>query len=323
MSRTKMVVTAVVTVVSGGLMSVSAATATTSAWFVNGTQLSGSAALATTTSVIQPSTLAVSGVITIECTALNGIAPAISSPNKETATSLEFRGCTAAAGNCSLAGQNAGGTIGTLPVTAEVTLQAPPAVLVTFQPSKSLFATIALTGAKCSLAGVNPVKGKALVEAPTAQNEDEEQRMYGATTSTSGVLTLGSDAASLFGGGFWKLASGAKWSFGDAIPLLTYLPEFLDFGLVEIGKSKSLSDTVMANKEVTFGKGALDQEVGQEVWSVEGNTCSEKTLKAGETCTVTIKFTPTKPRAYYFLYLLEAKGANGEKAGELGDEGSE
>jgi hypothetical protein len=189
--------------------------ATTPGWMVNGTMLSGSQALATTAAVDSPGILTVTGVVTITCTGstLNGVSPQIQSPSSGSASSLVFTGCGTGGGNCSLSGQNAGGTIATLPVTAEATLGVSPTVQATFKPTGSQFATFAFTGSKCSLSGTNPVKGEILTEAPTGRTEQTLQLISAITTAASGKLKIGADAASLTASALLKLANSQTWSY--------------------------------------------------------------------------------------------------------------
>jgi hypothetical protein len=191
------------------------ASATTVGWMVNGTMLSGSQALATTAAVDSPFVTTLAGVITITCTGgtLNGVAPQISSPSSGSASSAIFTGCGTGSSPCVLAGQNAGGTIGSLPVTSEVTLEGTSAVVGTIKPAGSQFGTIALTGSKCSLTGVTSSKGEIVVEGPTNQGESTLQLSSAVTTAASGDLKIGAAAASLTGAALFKLANSDTFSY--------------------------------------------------------------------------------------------------------------
>jgi len=216
MSKVKMIVTTLIAALAFTALAAASASATTPGWMVGGTNLASGAseALATTAAVDQPGLLKIS-TVEVECTGntLNGTAPKIEGTNKGSATSLEFTGC-AAKSPCSLAGQNAGGVIGTLPITAEATLEGALAVVATFSPKTgTTFTTIAFTGASCSLSGVQPVTGHAKVLAPTGQDERTLQLINAVVTAASDELKVGGSAAELKGSALLQLASGKTWSF--------------------------------------------------------------------------------------------------------------
>jgi hypothetical protein len=211
----KRVFTVCVTVFVLGALVPAWASAATTGWMVNGTMLSGSESLATTAAVDQEGVLTI-GTTEIVCSGstVNGTAPVIEAPNRGKATSLEFAGCkTTATSPCTLAGGNAGGVIGTLPVTSEVTLEGTSAVLETIKPGGSIFTTIAFTGGSCALSGKQSVTGEALVEGPTSRGESTLQLDSAITTRASGDLKVGSTAASATGSALLALQSLKTWGY--------------------------------------------------------------------------------------------------------------
>jgi len=218
MSKAKLVVAAFFAVLAFSALASSTASAATAGWLVNGTLLTGTqtAALATTAFVDEKGILTFGtgeGEIKITCSSstLRGENPKIeASGNKASATSLIFEECTVTStGECTLATTS----IGTLPLTTEVTLDGPLAVQGTFKPPVNTFATFKLNGTNCAAAGVNPVKGTAPWLAPTGQDERTLQLLSVNITKAQNVLQVGSAAASLSGSLLLKLASLLGWSF--------------------------------------------------------------------------------------------------------------
>lgn len=202
-------------VVSVGVLALSAlasvsASAATAGWMVNGTNLTGSAAVATTAAVDQEGVLR-GGGLTITCTGSTGSAagPEIKASNKGAASSVEYSGCSAEA-PCTLGS----GTIKTVPVSSEATLEGVLAVVVTVKPETgTLFTTIKFSGAECGLSGTTPIKGSEKFLEPTGQDERTLQLANAITTEASGELLLGASAASTSGSALGRLASGLTWSF--------------------------------------------------------------------------------------------------------------
>jgi hypothetical protein len=182
---------------------------------VNGTMLSGSEPLATTAAVDEEFAFTIS-TTEVKCTGstFNGVAPQIEAPNKGSARGLEATGCkTSATSPCTLTGGNAGGVIGILPVTSEVTLEGTAAVVGTIKPQGAIFNTIAFTGGGCALSGKQSVTGKVIAEGPTSQGERTLQSASAVTTAASGDLKIGSTSASLSGSVLFQLASSKVWSY--------------------------------------------------------------------------------------------------------------
>jgi hypothetical protein len=211
MSKAKMIVTTLIAVI--GLSAIVSASASAAGWMVNGTELKGSAALANTAAVDKNSKLTAAEV-TIECTGktLNGAGPEIKAGNTGHAKSLEFTGCKSTTETCKLGGGNATGIIGTLPVNAEATLSGALGVVAKFTPETKLFATIDYEGSKCALAGVQAIKGKVTVTAPTGQDERTAQEIVANVTEASDELQVGSSAAEFTGSALLELSKGEKWS---------------------------------------------------------------------------------------------------------------
>jgi hypothetical protein len=213
MSRVKVVFAGFIAVLAVSAMASSSAMAAGEGWLINGTLLSGSAALATSAFVDETGVLTF-GSTTIKCTAgtLNGTSPQIESPNKGSATSLIFKECSVTSGGeCKL---TSGTTIGTLPITTEVTLDGSLGARGVFKPKTvTTFATIKLEGANCAETGKVPVKGAAAWLAPTGQMEQALQLLSVNVTAASKELEVGNTAASLKGSILIQLASGLPWSF--------------------------------------------------------------------------------------------------------------
>jgi hypothetical protein len=209
-----------VKVVFAGIVSVLAVSATASSsavaaegWLIKGTLLSGAAAISAISSVDEEFTLTF-GATTIKCKAavIEGITQEIESPNKASARSLIFKECNVTSGGeCIL---TSGGTIGTLPIATEVTLDGALATRGVFKPKTvTTFATIKLEGANCSETGKVPIKGTAAWLAPTGQDERTLQLLSTNVTAASKELEVGDTAASLKGSALAKLTSALPWSF--------------------------------------------------------------------------------------------------------------
>jgi len=213
MSRVKVVFAGLVAVLAISAMASSSAMAAGEGWLIKGTLLSGSAALATTAFVDEEGVLTFS-TTTIKCkaNALSGTSPQIESPNKGSAVSLVFKECAiTSAGECEL---ESGATIGTLPITTEVTLDGSLAVRGTFKPKTvTTFATIKLKGANCPETGKVPFTGTLAWLAPTGRDERTLQLLSVNATSSSGEFKIGGTAAELKFSILVKLASSLPWSF--------------------------------------------------------------------------------------------------------------
>jgi hypothetical protein len=216
MSKVRLSVVAFFAVLALSALASSTASAATVGWLINGTLLTGTqtAPLATTALVDEEGVLTF-GNFTIRCSAmnLNGTSPQIEAPNKGSATSLIFNECEATGENCKLsAGMK--GTVGTLPITTEATLDGVLAVQGVFTPKTGkTFATLKFEGKECAETATLPVKGKAAWLAPTGQDERTLQLLSVNVTKTQDELEVGSTPASLKGSILIQLASLLPWSF--------------------------------------------------------------------------------------------------------------
>jgi hypothetical protein len=213
MSRVKVVFAGLVALLAVSAMASNSAMAAGEGWLINGTLLSGTAALATSAFVDETGMLTL-GSTTIKCSAssLNGTSPQIESPNKGSATSLIFKECAVTSGGeCVL---SSGTSIGTLPITTEVTLDGPLAVRGVFKPKTvTMFATIKLEGGNCAETGKLPIRGTAAWLAPTGQDERTLQLLSVNVTAASQELELGNIAISFKDSVLYKLASSLPWRF--------------------------------------------------------------------------------------------------------------
>jgi hypothetical protein len=209
MSRMKLILSAFAAVFALGAFATSVASAT-AGWMVNGTLLSGSKALATTAKTDENAKLSGAGlVITCSGATLNSTSPQITSPNKGSASKLEFTSCVAAA-PCALAKS----TITTLPVSSETTGESASATTTIFKPTTgTTFSTIAVEGETCAAAGNVVINGQEKVLSPEGQVENTLQLIKSITAEASKELFIGKTAASLSGSSLLKLASGERWSF--------------------------------------------------------------------------------------------------------------
>jgi hypothetical protein len=209
MFRMRTGLSAVVVVLVFGVLA-SGASAATAGWMVNGALLTGSKALATTAKTDENTKIAFAGlVMTCSGATLNGASPVITSPNKGSATKLEFTSCVATA-PCVLTTS----TITTLPVSSETTLEGALATTTIFRPTTgTTFSTFAIEGETCASAGNVRFNGQEKVLSPEGQDENTLQLIKSITTAATKELFVGKTAASLEGSALLKLASGERWSF--------------------------------------------------------------------------------------------------------------
>jgi hypothetical protein len=215
MSKTKVIVAAFISVLALSALASSTASAATAGWLINGTLLTGTqtAPLATTALVDEEGVLEFDN-ITIRCAAMNliGTNPQLEAPNKGSATSLIFTECTATGENCKLSSALKG-TIGTLPITTEATLDGLLAVQGVFKPKAgTTFTTLKFEGELCAETAKLPVKGDVPWLAPTGQDERTLQ-LLGVNLGKTGLLEVGNAPASLKGSILIQLASLLPWSF--------------------------------------------------------------------------------------------------------------
>jgi hypothetical protein len=209
----------VATVLAGLAFSVlgsSTASAVSPGWLVNGTLLTGTqTAAVATTAAIDTKVIFGYGGIAIRCStsALQVIGPQIESGSKISAASVLFKECKATGENCSLSSAM-GGTIGTLPITSEVTLDGALAVQGVAKPQAGgIFATLKFEGEVCAETAKVPIKGTVQWLAPTGQDGRVSQLANVNISLSSGELEGGDQLAFLELGSLGKLASSLSWSF--------------------------------------------------------------------------------------------------------------
>jgi len=180
-----------------------------SGWMVGGASLSGSEKLRTTAKVDEKVVVKGAGVtIACEGSTINALAPQLESPNKASATSIEFTGCEPAA-PCHLSSS----TVKTEPVIAEATLEGALAYTAVVKPKAgTLFTTVTIEGSECSLEGSQPITGQAKALAPTGQMERTLQSIESITREASGELKAGSSSISVTLSVLGGTASGKPWS---------------------------------------------------------------------------------------------------------------
>jgi hypothetical protein len=289
MSRARMMIvaSAVALACSAGA---SASASASGSWFVNYDELASeqTAALATTAALDQNVVVKFSGV-TVTCSgALNGVAPQLEGPSTSSAHSLAFTECTASGGKCALGATR----IGTLPVTAETTLEGALGTQSTLKPQTgTLLATIKLTGSECVLGGETlPIKGTLHTSYPTGQDERTLQLLNLNATSGSEELKVGTATGSLTGSALLKLASSTPWGFSILGPSA---PNPINFGLVTLGSEKSKVITVTAHSIATsYGVAGIDKLAGEEFEIVQNSCSGGGNFNENATCEITVAYRP-------------------------------
>lgn len=289
MSRAKImiVVSAVALACSAGAC---ASASASGSWFTNYNELAlgQTAAVATTAAVDQTIVVKFSG-ISVTCTGnLNGVALQLEGPSKSSAKSLAFTECTSSGEKCTLGATR----IGTLPVTAETTLEGALGLQSTLKPQTgTLLATIKFTGSECVIAGEDlPIKGTLHTSYPTGQDERTLQLVNLNATTESGELKVGTASGSLTGSALLKLASSTPWSFSISGPSA---PNPINFGLVSLGSEKTKTIIVTSHNSVTsYGVAGIDKLAGEEFEIVQ-NTCSGTgNFSENQTCEIQVAYRP-------------------------------
>jgi hypothetical protein len=75
-------------------------------------------------------------------------------------------------------------------------------------------------------------------------------------------------------------------------PALAFTPSSYDYTQVTIGKTASKTFTLANTGKRASGALRL-RLAGAAAFSITGNTCSDKSLRPGKSCTVRVRFTPT------------------------------
>jgi hypothetical protein len=277
------------------------------AWFIEDEELTSTAALATTAKVSEEPTLSF-GTTIIKCSGstLNSVKPEIMALNQITAASLSFSGCSVtSSGECALIGT----TIGTLPITAELTEQTYPEEKATFTPrTGTTFATIKLEGSNCAETGKVPVTGKAATALPTGQEENKTQSIKADTTKASGELKVGSTSAELTGAAGFELATGNV--FGDLA--ITAKPRSSRHVGVVVGATAEETFTFTNDTKVKWQPKARHLEMSEDPATgskitFEDNGCLVSGAAAnGGTCKVKIKIEAKSKGTYSGEEGLEA-----------------
>jgi len=211
MSRVRLALAVFIVVLSVSATASSAAMA--AGWAINGTILSGTAPVASTDEIDELVFFSFSvSQITCNANTLSTMAFQIQSPNSLSASSLVFKECAVTSGGeCSL---TSGPTIGTLPVTSEITLDGSSGARGTFKPKTvTTFATIKLQGANCAETGKVPITGKIDWLAPTLQNPRAIQLVSIHVTEESSELHVGSTFALLKASFLLDLSDLLPWAF--------------------------------------------------------------------------------------------------------------
>jgi hypothetical protein len=144
---------------------------------------------------------------------LGAVSSQLESPNKTSAASIVFKGCTASGENCTLSSAMKE-TIGTLPVTTEVTLDGALAFQGVGQAKTgSTLATLKLEGSLCAETAKLPIKGIARWLAPTGGQERATHSLSLNVTKAQEELEVGNAPASFKMDSLAKLANSLPWSF--------------------------------------------------------------------------------------------------------------
>lgn len=305
--------TAVTCALAIAITAIAAASAGAAGWYVNGRLLSGSAALSETARVVGSKTSLEGGGLKIECIGehLNLAAPKLESPNKGSASSVEFTDCVGV-GSCSLTGT----TVKTEPLSFEAELSGSDAARVTFKPTTgTLFASVKFQGEECATPGKTPVTGKVTTEAATGQEGAELHTLKSLATAGSGELKLGSSTATLEAEAELSLASEENWGFGAH----EGLDEF-DGGNGNLEKNdeedKEIVATIPGVPFVNVVVGAANlmyltaPEGYTEAFKIVKNTC-EGLIKAFTECGIEISFKPKGKGRYLSDLLVPVKEDGG------------
>jgi len=221
MSRVKMMVMALVALMVLGALG--AVSASADEWFVSGALLKVLAKLASTAAVDEDATLLVPSVsgLAVLCggKTLDVEGGEILPGDTFSIQSLKFLGCKTtkpATGGCEL--EKPEQTISTLPILGLADLgPSSPAVRLLLTPqTKSTFAEIAFNeNNTCAFTGVEPVKGKITLNAPSGQTEEASQPVGALGSVENNSLEIGAGNKAFIDGGrvLLRLESGSKWSF--------------------------------------------------------------------------------------------------------------
>jgi hypothetical protein len=218
MSKVKISVTALVTVVA--LSMVGSVAASAASWKIEGAALTGSAALSTQALVHIESLFLIPLLgVALACRGhfLDALKPQIYASDKGYAEALTFLGCNTVKPEkgCALAEENQ--SISTTALLALVATGAGEADKATLTPeTKTTFASVAFNEADtCAFNGLEPVTGSLVVGLPTGQLELASQTVTDlGSAEGNNSLQIGGDKAFFEAGRVLiRLVSGSKWSF--------------------------------------------------------------------------------------------------------------
>jgi hypothetical protein len=189
---------------------VSAATAATAGWMVNGSLLTGTKALTTTAATDEEFALQVGSLFTIECqdASIKPTLPEITAPNRLVLKGYEMTQCSLAneEGACHLGGSKV--VVGSL--LAEATLDGTLGVRAVFKPETgSALFSWEIVGVECIADGKDSLGGQATMLAPSGQDERTLQLLKWATTTGE----IKPEPTNVKGSELLRLASGEAWSF--------------------------------------------------------------------------------------------------------------
>ena len=187
---------------------VGSASASASAWYAGGTELTSAAPLVAKTGLVQNITISYIGLET-ECGGIELKSADILPSNGGEVEHLVFTGCHMTTPNCTLSST----AIESKPLTMEAALggKSPEDTLLLKPTAGTTFMEFKLEGERCGLAGKHVVTGNATFTLPQGREEAAEQ--YLNVHTGEGELKMSSAALAVKGEVKLKLVSGKSWSF--------------------------------------------------------------------------------------------------------------
>jgi len=201
-----------VAVVVVAVSAVVSASASAASWRVGGEELVGSASLASAMSMTER-VIWEYGTVSLECGGVELKGASIVGPSGGSIEHMVFTGCEVyGSGGCFLKSA----TIESKPLSVAAALggKSPEDALVLKPVSGKVFAEFQVGGVEgCLFAGVNQLKGKAMLVLPRGREELAEQEVLIRTTASSEEFKWNEGFVAFTGGVKAKLASGKAWSF--------------------------------------------------------------------------------------------------------------
>ncbi len=188
--------------VCGLMLLAVSASASAASWKVEGTSLKGKAALAEKASTKKNLEISVGSILAVTCTVYvleKSISEPITLEGKLIPTNCKTNNV-----NCSIPSTLTTNTLvgtGTTVGTKEVEFPTKP------KEGETLL-SLEISGEKCPIAGIQPVKGGFTLKLPEGQVQQTEHE-----ATLSGSLKVGTNEATIKGAFGVKLASGKPWSF--------------------------------------------------------------------------------------------------------------